>query len=158
MMRRVLVLLLVCVALVSGCAAAEQEVLLPGGRYVLDVPDWMEYSDPVDGDAGVEAYISEDLEMDFIMARKEDLAMIGMAADLREIAKAQRAAGNKPDIRKINGIEVLCFRTEDEDGTPCIGYVIEDGEWIIRINFWYATQDAANETKKIMETIREINS
>ena len=54
---------------------------------------------------------------------------------------------------------MLVFRVQDEeDDAQGIVYVFEDGELIIEINFWYATQEAADETKTIMETIREINS
>ena len=158
-MMKTVLCLLVCIALVFGCAAAEQEVLLPGGRYAIDVPDWLDYSDPVDGDAGMEAYISEDLEIDFVAYEKTEAITLGMPETLKETAKQQRAEGKKTEIRKVNGIEMLVFRTEDEeDGAPGIVYVIDDGEWIIEIEFWYATQEAADETKTIMETIREINS
>ena len=147
--------LLVIMVLLFGCAAAEQAVTLPGGRYVIDVPDWMDYSDAVDGDAGVEAYISKDLEMDYISYRKEEAAALGMAASLRETAAQQREAGAKVELRKVNGIEMLVFRLKDEeDGTPCIGYVFEDGDTLIEIDFWYATQEAADETVRIMESIR----
>ena len=155
---RKLICLSIFAMLLFSFAAAEQEVLLPGSRYVIDVPDWMEYSDPVDGDAGIEAYISADLEMDYIAYRKEDAAGLGAGQTLKEIAEEQQANGADVKLRKINGIEMLCFRTMDEeDGAPCIGYVFEDGEWMIEIDFWYATQEAGDETKKIMETIREVS-
>lgn len=158
-MMKTVICILVCIALVFGCAAAEQEVVLPGGRYAIDVPDRLDYSDPVDGDAGMEAYISEDLEIDFIAYEKAEAVALGMPETLKEAAKQQRAEGKKTEIRKVNGIEMLVFRTEDEeDGAPGIVYVIDDGEWIVEIEFWYATQEAADETKTIMETIREINS
>lgn len=155
-MMKALSCLLVCIVLISGCAAAEQQVLLPGGRYVIDVPDWMEYSDPVDGDAGMEAYISDDLEIDFTSYEKTEAVKLGMPETLKETAKQQWEEGKKTEIRKVNGIEMLVFRTEDEeDGTPGIVYVFEDGELIIEINFWYATREAADLTKTIMESIRE---
>ena len=62
-MRRIFCLLILLV-LVPVFAAAEQEVVLPGGRYAVDVPEGMTYSAPEGGDSGVEAYISETLEMD----------------------------------------------------------------------------------------------
>ena len=155
-MMKTVICLLVCIMLMFGCAAGEQQVLLPGGRYAIDVPDWMEYSDPVDGDAGMEAYISDDLEIDFVSYEKAEAMKLGMPETLKETAKQQREEGNKTEIRKVNGIEMLVFRTEDEeDGTQGIVYVFEDGELIIEINFWYATQEAADLTKTIMESIRE---
>ena len=57
---------LICFLVLFSWAAAEQLVVLPGGRYTVSVPDGMEYSEPVDGDYGVEAYVSPELEMDLI--------------------------------------------------------------------------------------------
>ena len=148
--------LLLCAGLLFSAAAAEQEVLLPGGRYAVDLPDWMDYSDAVDGESGVEAYVSKDLEMDYLSYRKEDAVQLGMAETLKETAKLRRESGADVELRKVNGIEMLCYRTTDEeDGTPCIGYLFEDGELVIEIAFWYATQEAADETVRIMESIRE---
>lgn len=156
---RKLVSLLICLIILFGCATAEQTVILPGGHYAVDVPDWMDYNDPVDGDAGVEAYISPDLEMDYISYTKEEAVYRGMADNLRQTAEDRKAQGADVQIRKVNGIEMLCYRlTDDADEAPCIGYVFEDGDRIIEIAFWYATQEAADKTKEIMETIREAES
>ena len=147
--------ILICMAFLFSCAAAEQEVVLPGDMYVIDVPDWMDYSDPIDGNSGVDAYVSKDLEMDYFSYRKADAIQLGMAATLRETAEERAAGGADVELRKVNGIEMLCFRITDEaDGAPCIGYVFEDRDMLIEIDFWYATQEAADETKSIMETIR----
>ena len=146
---------LICFLVLFGWAAAEQSVVLPGGRYVISVPEEMEYSEPVDGDAGVEAYVSAELEMDLISYTKEDALRLGMGLTLRETAELQREQGADTEIREINGIETLCFRTVDEaDGAPCIGYVFEDGELMIEIDFWYSSQQAGDMTKTIMESIR----
>ena len=145
-----------CVAMLFGCALAEQEAVLPGGRYVIDVPDEMEYSDAVDGEAGMDAYVSRDLEIDLISYRKEDAALLGMAETLKETAKLRKEAGADVEIRKVNGIEMLCFRTEDEtDGALCVGYLFEDGDLLIEIDFWYGSQEAAELTKEIISSIRE---
>ena len=62
-----------------------------------------------------------------------------------------------PRAARQNGI--IPHRVTDEtDGTPCIGYVFEDGDRIIEIFFWYATQEAADTTKTIMESIRTGNA
>ena len=153
---RKIISFLVFVILLAGCASAEQEVLLPGGRYAIDVPDWMEYSEAVDGDAGVDAYISKDLEMDYISYQKAEMVRLGMPETLQETAEQRAEKGSKIELRKVNGIEMLCFRlVDEEDGTPCIGYLFEDGDLLIEIDFWYATQEAADMTKTIMESIRE---
>ena len=145
----------ICGMLALGCAAAEQEVVLPNSRYVLEVPDRMEYSDPVDGDRGVEAYVSKDLEMDYLSYTKEQAAEKGMKDTLKESVKFLNESGIKAELRKIQGIEVLCYRTEDDtDGARCAGYVLMDGDWLIEISFWYASEDAAKEAEEIMKTIR----
>ena len=159
-MRR-LISLLVCLfvlLLTIGCAAAEQEAILPGGHYAVDVPDWMDYNDPIDGEAGVEAYISADLEMDLISYTKEEALYRGMAETLRQTAEEKKAQGADVQTRKVNGIEMLVYRlTDEEDGAPCIGYIFEDDDRVIEIVFWYATQEAADETKVIMESIRAMD-
>ena len=148
--------LLVCCALLLGYAAAEQAVLLPGGRYVIDVPDEMAYSAPEAGDFGVEAYISESLEMDYISYLRTEGAARGMAETLKETAEACAAQGLDVELRKVNDTEMLCFRTVDEaDGASCIGYVFEDGDQYIEIDFWYATQEAAEKTAEIISSVRK---
>ena len=156
-MRR-LFCLLILLALIPVCAAAEHEVVLPGGRYAVDVPEWMTYSAPEAGDNGVEAYVSDALEMDWLTYPKTDAARRGMKETLRETAEDRAAQGADIELREVNGIEMLCFRiTDDADGAPCIAYVFEDGDMLIEIDFWYATQEAADQTKIIMETIRALN-
>ena len=53
---------------------------------------------------------------------------------------------------KVNGIEMIVYRLTDPDDPPqkgmkCIGYVLEDGDLIQEITFWYGTQDAARLTQ-----------
>ena len=52
---------LVCTVLLFSSAAAEQTVVLPEGRYVIDVPDDLKYSPAEEVDEGIEAYISDTL-------------------------------------------------------------------------------------------------
>ena len=147
--------LLTCLALLYGCAAAEQTVALPESRYVLTVPDGMKYSAPEDEDGGVYAYISDTLEMDYRSYPITEAAESGMRPTLQESAEKLAESGMETEIREVNGIEMLVYRVTDEtDGTPCIGYVFEDGDRIIEIFFWYATQEAADTSKAIMESIR----
>lgn len=150
-----IVSLLLCTVLLCGCAAAEQEVRLPNSRYVIDLPGDMEYSAPEDTDTGVEAYFSRHLEMDLLYYPKEEMKKLGMADTLLETVQDRAAAGIDVELRDVNGIEMLVYWVKDEaDGTPGIGYVFEDGEWMIEILFWYATQEAADQTVEIMESIR----
>lgn len=149
--------LFICMILLCGIAAAEQNVSLPGGRYMLDLPDGMKYSAPEPEDYGMEAYTSDTLEMDFVSYPKEDAIRQGMAETLQETAENLTASGEEAELREVNGILMLVFRMTDEaDGASGIGYVFEDGERIIEINFWYATQEAADRIVEIMSSIREI--
>lgn len=157
MMKKFVCLMIIAALMAGYCAAAEQAVALPNSHFEVLVPDWMEYSDPVDGDQGVEAYISKDLEMDYISYTKAQAAEKGLQDTLKESVSFLRENGMKAELRKIQGIEMLCYRTEDEaDGAPCVGYVFLDGEWLIEIDFWYATKEAADTTKTIIESIREV--
>lgn len=145
---------LICTVLLLGSAAAEQTVVLPESRYVIDVPDDLKYSPAEDGDEGIEAYISDTLEMDYCSyPTAED------APTLQERAEKLAADGTDAEMRTVNGIEMLVYRVTDEaDGAPCIGYAFMDGTQTIEIFFWYATQEAADLTRRIMETIRVNNS
>ena len=112
----------------------------------------MKYSMPEPEDYGMAAYTSETLEMDYVSYLKADAFRQGMAETLRETAENLAASGEEAELRDVNGVQMLIFRmTDDADGA----YVFEDGEWIIEINFWYATQEAAEETEKIISSIRK---
>ena len=150
--------LVICLVMLFGCAAAEQRVTLPNSRYAIEIPDWMRYSSSDEEEAykGVEAYVSEMLEIDYTAYPKATLIGPGAAGSLREVAEVSAAKGNEVELRSINGIEMLCFRTMDEsDKAPCIGYVFVDGEWIVEVDFWYSTQEAADLTTSIISSIHE---
>ena len=150
-----IVSLFICMILLCGTAAA-QTVSLPNSGYVLELPDGMKYSMPEPEDYGMAAYTSETLEMDWLSYPKADAERRGMKETLRETAEDRAALGADIELREISGIEMLCFRITDEaDGAPCIAYVFEDGDMLIEINFWYATQEAADETEKIISSIKE---
>ena len=148
--------LLTCIMLLFGCAAADQAVVLPDSRYVIDIPDGMKYSKPQNGDDGIHAYYSDTLEMDFLSYPMEDTAAPDPAEGLQDRAKKLTADGLEVELRRINGIDTIVYRITDEtDGTPGIGYVLEDGGTVIEVIFWFATEEAANMTRTIMESIRE---
>ena len=151
-----IVSLLVCVILLCGTALAEQTVSLPNSRYTLDLPDGMKYSMPEPEDYGMAAYTSAALEMDYVSYPKADAVRQGMSETLRETAENLAASGEEAELREVNGVLMLIFRMTDEaDGASGIGYVFEDGDWIIEINFWYATQESADETERIISSIKE---
>ena len=150
--------LLVCLMMLFGCAAAERSVELPNSRYVIEIPDWMRYSDAEEEEEynGVEAYVSEMLEIDYTSYPRATMIGPGAAGSLREVAESSAAKGKEVELRSINGIEMLCFRAFDESHqAPCIGYVFEDGEWMVEIDFWYATEEAAKLTTTIISSIHQ---
>ena len=148
--------LLICTALLfAGCAAADQAVMLPGNRYMIDIPDGMAYSGPQGGDGGIHAYVSGTLEMDYMSYPVEDTAAPDPSENLKDRAKKLTAAGVEVELRQVNGIDMIVYRIADEtDGTPGIGYVLEDGGMVVEVIFWFATQEAADLSQRIMETIR----
>ena len=149
--------LVICLMMLGGIAAADQTVeLLPGCRYVVDIPDDMEYESPESSENGVETYFNNELEMDCFCYPKSEAVSLGMAETLKETVKALAEKGWEAELRKVNGITMVCVRMKDEsDGAPGIGYIFEDGDMMIEIDFWYATQEAADMTRTIMESIRE---
>ena len=147
-------LCLLLALLLPGAALADRTVQLPNSRYVIEIPDYMRYSEPGEDDSGVYAYYCEILEMDYTSYRKEDAMAQGMPGTLREAAENRVAGGAEVELREINGIEMLCFRTADDaDGAPCIGYVFEDEGWMVEVDFWYANEEAARLTGGIISTI-----
>ena len=150
-----IVILAVCLILLCGTAMADQTIDLPGSRYVIDIPDDMEYESPEASENGVETYFTYDLEIDCLCYPKTEAANLGMAETMKETVKALVEKGMEAELRKVNGIMMACIRMEDEtDGAPGIGYIFEDGDMLIEIDFWYATQEAADKTAAIMESIR----
>ena len=149
--------LVICLMMLCGIAAADQAVeLLPGLGYVVDLPDDMEYESPEASENGVESYFTNDLEMDCFCYPKSEAENLGMAETLKETVNVLKEKGWEAELRKVNRITMVCVRMKDEsDGAPGIGYIFEDGDLMIEIDFWYATQEAADRTVQIMSSIRQ---
>ena len=156
-MKKIIGLVVCLMMLVSGFAMADQAVeLLPGLGYVVDLPDDMEYVSPEASENGVETYFTNDLEMDCICYPKSEAENLGMAETLKETVKVLTEKEWEAELRKVSGITMVCFRMKDEsDGAPGIGYIFEDGDLMIEIDFWYATQEAADRTLEIMSSLRQ---
>ena len=149
--------IIILFALLFSFAAADRTAALPESRYAVDVPDTMVYSAPEEQDNGVHAYISDTLEMNCLSYSREEAAASGFQPTLQETAEILAEVGTEAELREVNGIEMLVYRAVDEtDGAQGIGYVFEDGDRFVEVIFWYATQDAADTAKQIMETIRLI--
>ena len=116
----------------------------------------MDYESPEASENGVDTYFTYDLEMDCFSFPKSEAGNLEMADNLKDIAKLLKEKGNEAEVRKVNGIKMVVFRMTDEaDNAPGIGYIFEDGDLMIEVDFWYASQEAAELTEKIMASIRE---
>ena len=146
-----LLLVLVCM---NG-ALAEQKVQLPESRYSLTIPDSMEYDGPGETpDDALFAWVSEKQGLDIQFFRQKN----DKGATLEAMADVLIGDGMDAAIYRINGIDMIVYRVSDpqdppEKGMKCIGYVFLDGDAAQMICFWYATQEAANLTAEIMESI-----
>ena len=146
--------LIACLATLCGCAAAETDVLLPGSRYRLTIPDGMQYSEPRDGDDGFCAWYSDLLEIDCSRYPKMQLFAQGDERTIQRLAEMRTDDGIDVEVREINGIEMLVsWVTDEADGAPGISYLFFDGNWVEEVFFWYATQEAADMTAEIIMSI-----
>ena len=146
--------LILCLLLLGSAALADQQVVLPGDHYTLTLPDGMKYSPQNQTDHQQSpyfqyAYYSSVLEMDVFMYDNGGVT-------LRSLAESMKAKGLSVTIQSVNGMELLCYTdvTDETDGASCIGYVLMDGNQAVEIAFWYATQDAMNQSADIINSIR----
>ena len=155
--RLCLMMAAVLMLLTMSCAAAEQTVFLPESSYRLTLPDGMEYDGPdVGSDNAKFAYISAQtgLEIDFFLYDRNGAALEDMVAPLLE------QGIDEADLWTVNGITMIVYRANDptdppQKGMKCIGYVLEDGNKIQQICFWYATKEAAQLTETIIASITD---
>ena len=156
-MKRVVSVLLAAALILSLCgnAMADQKVQLPESSYRLTLPDGMQYDGP--GGSGESfAYVDESIGLDisFFCYDRKGKTLEAIAPEIREQC-------DSASIRQIrDGIKALVYEVRDpadppEKGMKCIGYVLEDGDRIQEICFWYATQKAADLTKTIIESLRK---
>ena len=155
MCRAAAAILALVVLLLAGCAAAEQKVMLPDSSYSLLIPDGMEYDGPGQSpDDARFAWVSEALGLDieFFCEPNEK------GAALQAMAEVLAGDGIDTRISRINGIDMIVYQVTDPgdekgSGMKCIGYVLEDGNTVQMICFWYATQEAADWTERIITSI-----
>ena len=148
-MRKVFGLIMAVMILVgTGCGLAET-VQLPESRYAVTVPDGMDCDGPLEGMEEAFVYLSEELGLEVHFFRYE--------AGVMETVKELLTNGAEDmNMAPVNGLETFVFRCPDEgDGWKAIGYILEDGDATQVILFWYGTQEAADLTKTIMESIEE---
>lgn len=150
MMKRIAALLLV-LFLLAGTAYADRTVKLEGTRYSLALPDEMEYDGPGQPGKADFAYVSDSLGLEilFTSADGSELSQLSdmipfLADDVDEVNPVT-----------VNGIEMLKYRiTAHNPEGKAIGYILRDGAKVWQVEFWYASQKAADLTKTIMESIQ----
>jgi len=154
-MRKRIVTALLAVLLAAGCAGAEI-VTLPESRYAVTLPEDMVSDGPTEGTGEAFARVSEaaGLEVSFFRFEGPEASLSARIAVLLE------QGAEELTMTTVNGVEMLVFRfpPEEENGMPGIGYVFEDGDALQEILFWYATPEAAEMTKTIMESIEGIET
>ena len=155
MKRMICLILASALSLAAAGALADQKVYLPGSTYCLTLPDGMRYDGP-GGDGESFAYVDEAAGAEVIFFSYDSRGL-----SLEAIAQEARKENESVTIRRIReGIQALVYEASDPGDPPrkgmkCIGYVLADGDRILEICFWYATQQAADMTKTIIESIRK---
>ncbi len=127
---------------------AETETLLPDGKHRLLLPEGMIFQQPAANETDLKGIwlLEPDLEM---------LVFCYDAGDITEQDLAQKLvdAGRNAEVRRIGEQDFLVFQDVDEsDGAHCIGYAFLAEGKMIEISFFYATQEAMDLTKTIMES------
>ena len=152
-MRKVWALMLAAVMLAAGLALADETVRLPGSRYAVTLPDGMVYDGPTPYSEESFAYVAEGIGLEISFSRYENTG--GNLTVLMMMLLEQGA--EDISMTSVGDVEMLVFRfpPADESGMKGIGYVLQDGDATQKIVFWYATQEAADLTKTIMESIEE---
>ena len=145
--------LILCLLIPVCGALADQQITLPGDHYSLTLPDGMQYSPQNKTDKEVSpyfqyAYFSGTLEMDVFQYASGGVT-------LKKLAGSMKEKGHSVTIQAVNGLDLLCYTdvVDEADGASCIGYVLIDGDQVIELAFWYATQDAMKQTETIISSI-----
>ena len=141
--------LTVCMIFTLFGAWAEQELTLPDGIHCLELPDSLRYTPPTEEESYLWAiYLDDSFEMEVFLYPSG-----GMTLEETVLALAEN--GRVAELREIDGVEMLCYRDQDEvDGARCIGYVYPVEDQFMEITFWYGTNEAGEMAADIMETFR----
>ncbi len=140
------------------CAFAEQTVTLPESSYRLTLPDEMTYDGPgnaAEGDDARFAYVWDEKKLDIGFFLRTNPG----GATLESIAGILREKDDSIAIYRIQGVEMIVYRTKDPGDDPtgrgmlCIDYMFLDGDNIQEICFWYGSKEAAALTETIISSI-----
>ena len=150
MKKTLCIMIVLGIVLAAGAALADQQVNLPDSRYAVTIPDGMAYDGPTPGTDEAFAYVSEQLGLQISF-----LVYNAPGADLTSLMPGiQEKNPEKVELTTVGGIPMIVYRITAEDGAKCIGYILQDGNTVQEIVFWYATQKAADLSKTIMESIQ----
>ena len=150
MKRMVCGILALVMVLAIGCALADQRVNLPNSRYTVTIPDEMAYDGPTPDTDEAFAYVSEQLGLTISF-----LVHDAPGADLTSLMpRIQKENPEKLELTTVNGIPMIVYRATADDGGKCIGYILQDGNTVHELLFWYTTQKAADLSRTIMESIQ----
>ena len=132
--------LILCLLIPVCGALADQQIQLPGEHYSLTLPDGMQYSPKNNKD----------------QKQSPNFQYASGGVTLKKVAESMQEKGHSVSIQSVNGLELLCYTdvVDDADGASCIGYVLMDGDQVVELAFWYATQDAMKQTETIISSIR----
>lgn len=161
-MKRTFAILLtmaLAVLCING-ALGEQKVQLPESSYSITIPDGMEYDGPGEPpDEAAFAWVSAKLglEIDFFLYSNEKGVSLQYLAE--ELSRTDENI-EEISINRINGLDMIVYRVTDPTDPPlqgmkCIGYVLEDGNRLQMICFWYANQEAADLTAAVITSITD---
>jgi hypothetical protein len=141
-------------ALCFGAGAEGITVRLPDSAYSVTVPEGMIYDGPGEGaDTSQFAWVDEKIGLDIIFFCYDNAGV-----DLWTAAEKIRDLCENVGIYLISGIEMLVYELTDPgdppgEGMRCIAYTFQEGNLMQEICFWYATQEAADRTAEIIESI-----
>ena len=143
------IMLAAVIALAAGCALADQQVNLPNSRYAVTMPDGMAYDGSTPGTDEAFAYVSGELGLEvsfhYYSAPGANLASL--------LPGIQEKDPDDVQMTTVGGMPMIVYRLSDNGG-KCIAYILQDGNTIHEIVFWYTTQKGADLSRTIMESIR----
>ena len=163
-MKRKIIALALCVALMALCAAVAEKAgtkvyRLGTSVYTVEIPESYTEGELTEEDIADDqvAYMqSPDSLLDF------DVYQFGKADYLEKLADYAAAEAKEYNATevvtdgKINGIDAAWYRAtetyEDVEYTT-LTYVLEDGDEYVEITFWLDGEDAEQEAQAIIETL-----
>ena len=162
-MKRIIIVLTLCLALLAACAVAEttgtKTLQLGTSAYTIEIPESFVEGEVTEEDMtdDMVAYMQSpetELDFDIYQFNKEGYPET-IAEFVAEEADEYEAVEVVTD-GEINGIAAAWYRAvENFDGQEynTLTYVLEDGDDYVEIAFWLDGDTAEEEAKAIMDTL-----